>query len=188
MKEIIEKAKEFAFPITPLFDFANEIGQILAEKSGANEDIVMLGTLLMDVKLKQAMSENRVQDHVKMSLEATKEFLKQFKLNEETKEKIYNCVEAHHGNVPYTCKEAEICANADCYKFLHPKGFFVLLSILGKREDDFSKVLDIAEEKLDEKWNIVSLDPVKSELAAYRHILKQFIEEARNPGKTEMVR
>ena len=180
MKEIIEKAKEFAFPITPLFDFANEIGQILAEKSGANEDIVMLGTLLMDVKLKQAMSENRVQDHVKMSLEATKEFLKQFKLNEETKEKIYNCVEAHHGNVPYTCKEAEICANADCYKFLHPKGIFMYIGILSQRyEGDFKKIMSQIEAKLEEKHKILSLDICKKELEDYYQMFRKLFEAAK---------
>jgi hypothetical protein len=76
----------------------------------------------MDLKLGQAFKEGRSQDHVQMSVDAVRVFLDRFDdLDTSKKEKIINCVEAHHKDVPFTCIEAEICANADCYRFLHPK-------------------------------------------------------------------
>ena len=56
-----------------------------------------------------------------MSYDCAKEFLEKNEINSEDSKQILNCVEAHHGKVPYTCIEAEICANADCYRFLTPK-------------------------------------------------------------------
>jgi len=184
MKVIIEKAKEFVEKETKkavrrLFHLANVKGQELAEKLDADKDIVMLGTLLMDVKLKQAMEENRLKDHVKMSLEAAKEFLKQFDLSEETKNKIYNCIEAHHGNVSFICIEAEICANADCYKFLHPKGVLQYIGIMMGRTDDFQEVIANVEKKLEEKHKILSLDICKEELEHYYKMFKELFEKAR---------
>ena len=91
---------------------------------------------------------------------------------------IINCVEAHHGTIPFDSIEAEICANADCYRFIHPKGFFLFLTILGKR-GSFPDALDMAEKKLDEKYNILSLDFCKNELEEVYRGLKSYISMAR---------
>jgi hypothetical protein len=184
MKEVIEKAKELVkeetgHAVRQLFHLANEAGQKLAEKLNADKDIVMLGTLLMDVKLKQAMAEDRIQDHVKMSIETAKKFLSQFDLDEETVKKIINCVEAHHGDKPYICKEAEICANADCYKFLPVSNWLRYITILSKRDKPFEKCLDEAEKKLEEKWKVLSLDICKEELEPHYNLVKQILEKAR---------
>lgn len=135
----------------------------------------------MDIKLGQALKEGRIQDHVKMSVDATREFLEQFDLGKKEKDKILNCVEAHHGTVPYTCLEAEICANADCYRFLHPKGFLVFMHMLGKREGSFEKALRYAEEKLEEKYKIISLDICKKETDEYYRLLKKLINLVKKP-------
>ncbi len=183
-EEIIEKtkklvAKETSQSVMPLFDLANEVGQILAQKLNANKDIILLGTLLMDLKHKQAREEDRISEHVQMSLNASKKFLEQFDLDEETKKKIYNCIEAHHKDVPFMCIEAEICANADCYKFLHPKGVLLYVSILSLRGGSFEESLYNVEEKMDEKWNILSLDICKQELETYYNTFKIYIDKAR---------
>lgn len=184
MKEIIEKAKELVEKekpgaVRPLLDIADWAGQVLAEKLNADKDIVMLGTLFTDIKRKQAVEENRLQDHTKMAIELAKEFLSQFNLDEETKNKIYNCIEAHHGDISYDCIEAEIVANADCYKFLHPKGMLQFIGILSKRHDDFKEVLKDAEAKLEEKHNVLSLDICKKELEPYYHKFKDLFEKAK---------
>jgi metal-dependent HD superfamily phosphatase/phosphodiesterase len=184
MKDIIEKAKELvkvetANAVRPLFAFANETGQKLAEKLNADKDIVMLGTLLMDVKHKQAMKENRLAEHVKMSLETAKEFLSQFELDEEIKNKIYNCVEAHHREVPFICIEAEICANADCYKFLAVRSWMRYITILAERDKPLDECLDHAEEKLEEKWKNLSLDICKEELEPHYNLIKEILAKAR---------
>ncbi|MBT4120672.1 MAG: hypothetical protein HOA57_01980 [Candidatus Magasanikbacteria bacterium] len=182
-KEIIKKARELAYKesgktVLPLFELANKKGQELAEMLEVDKNIVMLGTLFMDLKLKQAMKENRLNEHVQMSLEATKDFLLEFDLDEEIKNKIFNCVEAHHGTVPFESLEAEVCANADCYKFLHPEGIFRYIGILSSRDVDFQEVLNQVEYKTDEKWNILSLDVCKKELEPYYRQFKDLIDKA----------
>ena len=184
MKEIIKKAKELIEKekpgaVRPLLEIADQAGQKIAEKLDANRDIILLGTMFMDLKRNQAIRENKLQEHAKMSLEAAKEFLKQFSLDEGTQEKIYNCIEAHHGDVSYKCIEAEIVANADCYKFLHPKGMLQFIGILTERGNDFRKVLGEAEKKLEEKHNILSLDICKQELEPYYKMFKELFAKAR---------
>lgn len=184
MKEIIEKAEELsrqetADAVRPLFEFATEKGQALAEGLNADKDIVMLGTLFMDIKRKQAVAENREADHIKMGVEVARKFFENFDISEENKQKVYNCIEAHHGDVPFSCIESEISTNADCYKFLHPKGMLHFFSILGSRGQDFSLILDRAEEKLEEKWDILSLDICKEELEPHYKSFKELITKAR---------
>ena len=68
-EEIIKEAKQLAYKeskkeVWSLFELANEQGQTLAEKLHADKNIVLLGTLLMDLKLKQASEEGRLGEHV----------------------------------------------------------------------------------------------------------------------------
>jgi hypothetical protein len=114
-----------------------------------------------------------------MSSEAAQKFIKDFDLDKEKKEKIINCIEAHHGKVEFKCIEAEICANADCYRFVHPRGFFAYLTLLGKRQVDFNECLNQVEYKLDEKHGILTLDICKKELEEYYQTLKKFIDDSR---------
>jgi hypothetical protein len=88
-------------------------------------------------------------------------------------------VEAHHGQVPYTCIEAEICANADCYRFISPKGVLSYLTVLGKRHDDFTICLNEVEKKLDEKYSILSLDLCKQELEPWYQTFKTAIQQSK---------
>ncbi len=75
----------------------------------------------MDLKIGQCIKEGKVAEHVQRSSEAAQEFLQPFDIDKDTFDKVISCVESHHGVNNYFCKEAEICANADCYRFLHPR-------------------------------------------------------------------
>ncbi len=99
-----------------------------------------------------------------MSYEFAKEFLKDYDITEEELDKIMNCIEAHHGGVPFTCIEAEVCANADCYRFIHPIGVFTFAEVLVKRGTDLEEQIKQLKYKLEEKHKIISLDQVKEEL------------------------
>ncbi len=186
MDEIINKARKLALReskegVRPLFGIANKFGQKLAEQFGADKDIVMLGTLFMDIKRKQAQEEGRIDEHIQMGLEVAHEFFGPLQeISKEGKEKIYNCIAAHHGDIPFTCLEAEVCANADCYKFLHPKGIFIFLRILTERGKSLEESLNYLEEKMDEKWKTLSLDACKEELSGYYHDFKRYIALAKN--------
>lgn len=179
-KYALAEIEKFGSPSLVHFEISEKKAIELTEKLGADKKIVQTGVYLMDLKLGQAISENRVAEHVKMSVDAATEFLQKFELDENSKAKILNCVEAHHGKVPFECLEAEICANADCYRFIHPKGFFLYLTILGKRSPIFLECLKSAEDKMDEKYAILSLDICKKELEEYYVTLKKYIVDAKN--------
>ncbi|MBL7156228.1 MAG: hypothetical protein ISS87_01365 [Candidatus Pacebacteria bacterium] len=187
--DIVQEAKKFAqeemekFGMTEapiFFEITEKKGLELAEKLNADKAIVLVGTYLKDVKIGEAFQERRLWEHIKMSVEATKEFLKKFDIDKSTEKKIINCVEAHHTQVPFICKEAEIVANADCYMFLAPKGFFVFLMKSPVIKDlKFSDALNFIEAKLDEKYKILSLDVCKKELEPYYHQFKKLFKSAR---------
>ncbi|MBU1201345.1 MAG: hypothetical protein KJ583_00690 [Nanoarchaeota archaeon] len=184
---IISKAKKWEYEeikknkteLFELFSMTNEVGQLLAEKLKADKDIVMLGTLLMDIKLSECIRLNKVGKHIEMSYEASEKFLDKQKISGDAKEKILNCVEAHHRTKEFTCIEAEVCANADCYKFIHPRGVFSYFKLLGKRLDKFDEVLKQVEQKMDEKHKILSLDVCKEELEGYYATFKELFKRAR---------
>jgi len=161
------------------FDFSLEKALQLSNILGARTDLVSIGAAMMDVKLGQACHEKRIGEHVAMSMRAAKEFLVPFHLPEADEAIVLNAVEAHHGGVPFLSLESEICANADCYKFIHPNGVFIYLTVLGKRLDSFTACIDQVEAKMDEKMRIVSLSAVKEELEPFYKIFKQYFAMSR---------
>lgn len=188
MNNIIEAAKNFALeeiqeygtPYITHLEISRNKALELAKLYSADPFIVEVGAYLMDVKLGQALKEGRIEDHVRMSADATKKFLSQFDIDEARKNKIINCVEAHHQDVPFICREAEICSNADCYRMAHPKGFFGYLMLLGSRNPNFQENLRQAEMKLEEKHGLLTLPECRQELEAHYVTLKALITEAKN--------
>lgn len=143
---------------------AFEKGKELAQYYNADTEIVLIGLYLMDYKLKEARKFGKKQEHVKMATDFAKEFLKNYTITKEENKKIINCIEAHHRKVPFECLEAEICANADCYRFLSSKGILAYLCFLATKFDNLSDILKKILEKMDEKYEILSLDKAKNEL------------------------
>jgi len=173
----LKEIEKFGVPNLVHFEISEKKVIELCEKLNADKTIALTGYYLMDLKLGEAFRLDKIKEHIKMSLDMAKQFLEKFDLDEETKKKIINCIEAHHGGVPFICKEAEICANADAYRFLHPKGFFATLAFMGK-DLGFEKTLKLLNQKIDEKYNILSIDVCKKELAKYYKQLKELIEIA----------
>lgn len=185
---IIKDAYDFAIakksPPKILFEIPHRKADELIQKYGADEMIVKVGLSLMDICVAQSLREERYQDHVAMSVVAAKGFLQQYELSADVQAKIINCIESHHGVKKYACIEAEVCANADCYKFLHPRGFLASFTIFGGRNMNFEDVLDQVEQKIDEKYGVLSLDVCKSELEPHYQAFKQYIVEARVQAST----
>jgi len=167
--------KKYNVPEMTHLDISIDKGIEIANKLGANVDIVKIGVCLMDVKLGQAFHEKRIPEHIKMSSDASKEFLNKFSLDEQTVNNIIACVESHHGKDTFDTLEAEITANADCYRFIFPKGIFFFFTVLGRRfGDDLPKIISTVESKMDEKINIVSLPLVKKELEPIYNNMKSY--------------
>ena len=91
-KYALAEIEKFGLPSLVHFEISEKKAIELAEKLGADKEIVQIGVYLMDLKLGQAASENRVAEHVKMSVDAAAEFLQKFELDEFSKTKILNCV------------------------------------------------------------------------------------------------
>src|SRR3990167_3067298 len=174
-KYAISEIEKFGTPIPVHFEISEKKALELAEILHADKTITHIGICLMDLKLGQALKDNITEQHVQMSSDAANDFLESFDIDDDSKRKIVNCIEAHHGTIPFSCIEAEICANADCYRFIHPKGFFAYLTLLGKRNLSFADCLTVSESKLDEKYGILSLDICKKELDEYHQTLKRYI-------------
>lgn len=175
-----EQMKLFNPDIEILYDLAMAEGIKLAEHYGANIDIVKIGCSFMDCKLPKSQKDGVPSKHIEMSAVKAKEMLEKYNIDDKDKINIVNCVEAHHGTKEYLTIEAEICANADCYKFVHPKGVFAYASLLGRRFNDLDKELEQLEYKLDEKYSIISLDKSKEELEQYYKQFKQMITVAKS--------
>ncbi len=175
----LDEIKKYGSPSLLNFEISFSEGQRLAEALKVDKQIVALGTIFMDLKLGEAHEKHLLQQHAKMSSDAARVFLMEHNLDKSIIDNILNCIEAHHAGIPFICKEAEVCANADCYRFLHPKGVYGYFHLLGNRGMDFSKALKLVENKADEKWNILSLSQCKEELGPYYKTLKKWLHASK---------
>ncbi len=186
MKTIIQKSKELALweikkywsPSIILFEISRKKWIELAEKLWADKEIVEIWTCLMDLKLWEALSRNSISEHITMSMKWAKEFLAKQDITEEKKNLILHCVEAHHGTIPFNSLEAEICANADCYRFLSSVWIFQFIKDLSKRYDNLMPILKHLKKKMDEKHGILSLDICKQELEKSYNVFSENIDNS----------
>lgn len=163
-----------------LYELSLDMGIKLAETYKADVNIVKIAIAMMDSKLPEASYLKTPKKHIEMSSNVTKEILSDIDfLNEDIKENIIKCVEEHHGTKGFFSIESEVVSNADCYKFVHPKGFLYYSSMLGRRFHDFDKELEQLDFKLNEKHNTISLDIVKEELEPYYQFFQKAIDEAK---------
>jgi hypothetical protein len=183
MKDLIKIAREAALeeirkydsPNPVHFDIANRVGQKIAGNMHVDANIVLLGTTLMDFKIGQALSEDRLKEHIFMSKEAVETLLMSHDCPEASLKKILDCIGGHHKTAAWTCSEAEICANADCYRFLTPRGIISFLQQIGKREMNLDDSLAYALSKVEEKWQILSLPQCRQELESNYLLLKKLL-------------
>lgn len=167
LKDSLELAKQYSPNSKGFFDIAFEKAEMLSEIYNADKDIVTVGLSLMDIKIQEAKKKGNIAEHVSMASDFAKEFLKDYDITQNELDKIINCIEAHHGKILYSCIEAEIVANADCYRFIHPIGAFSYMGILINRSDDINDNMKQLEAKQKEKYGIISLDKAKEELENY---------------------
>lgn len=184
-EEILKKVEEAAraeidrYQLPSIFNYetTNQKGLELAQKLGADIFVVELGTRLMDLKLGQAKEQDRLSQHVVMSSEAAVKLLSDSQVERPIIEKVKNCIEGHHKAVPWTCPEAEICANADCYRFLLLPNWLQFLCSLVSREMSFVEAVKYAQQKFEEKLAILSLNEAKKELDSDIKLIRQIIDK-----------
>ena len=181
-KQAINVARKFAYaqsrkygtpPISSV-EYTNEKRQWLAKTLDANKNIVLLGTLLMDCKLGYAKKTGKLPEHQRMSAGIAKKILNQFpQITNEEKKNVLECILQHHGSKEFYSLEAEICCNADCYRFASTKGIMLLMK---DTKDHISrKWVDFLSWKADEKWNALSIPACKKELRPQYRTIKALL-------------
>lgn len=172
--DILELAKQNV-SMPELLELSLKKGEKLSDFYNADKELVSIGICFMDIKLKEALQSGKQKEHMSMAVEFAKNFLNDYNLTKKEIKIIINCIEAHHGTVNFDYIEAEICANADCYIFIHPKGVFSYTGLLVKRGKSLEEQIQQLKSKLEEKYKILSLDQAKMELEEYyRMFLKLF--------------
>ena len=174
-KAALEDINKYGSPPLKLFEISNKAGQKIAKSLKADSQLVMLGTLLMDFKLGEAISQNKLFAHVQMSRDAAEALLMANKLPESKLDIVLNCIDGHHKDIKWKYREAEICANADCYRFLTPNGVISFISDLGRRGMDMQEIKTYCLSKVEEKWEILSLPVCKQELKPNYFLLKKLL-------------
>ncbi len=182
MEDFLIEARKLAYsetdkndtPPVPILNLSTNKGKEIAQKLGANVDIVEAGTLLMDCALGRALKENRREEHVKMSLDLANELLIKSTINEDEKENIRRCILQHHGVDKFYSLESEICCNADCYRFISLKGF--IMQARYGRDMSFEEMVELFKEKVDEKWNAISIPFVREELSPQHKIILEMLK------------
>lgn len=181
MEDFLKEAREFAhiesertgMPAKPHIDLATEMGKKIAKDLGASVEVVEASTLLMDCQLGQAVKEGRLKDHVEMSAIEARKILDKYDISEKDKNNIINSILEHHGVSEFYSLESEITCNADCYRFISVKGFMFAVRYL--RDMPFDDLVKILNEKVEEKWNVVSLEIVKKDLEPQYNSIKSIL-------------
>lgn len=177
LEDVLELARKNMPPVKNHLDISLKKGKMLADEYNADKELVLIGVCLMDIKLGEAHKTSKVSEHVEMASSFAKEYLENYDLTNEEKDKLINCIKAHHGKIPFSCIEAEVCANADCYRFIHPMGVFTYAGVLATRSNDFKDQINKLKYKLNEKYNILSLPKAKEELEEYYKIYSEQFDE-----------
>jgi hypothetical protein len=178
-----QEIAQYGLPTERHYNLSLQKGIELAGKLNADENLVKAGVALMDIKLGYAAKVlNEQPAHVKYCEEFAESLLKEFGVDEPFYSILINCVAAHHKVKtaeynPFGSIEAEIVANADCYRFIHPRGVMSFHATAVKRGLEHDKALNLVESKLDEKYGIMSLPEVKEELEPYYKAFKDILKE-----------
>ncbi|MCA9386025.1 hypothetical protein KC717_05245 [Candidatus Dojkabacteria bacterium] len=184
IKDVIEAANELAYsealdtdlPLVKHIDISTATGLRLAEELGANVDVVEAGTYFMDCMIGQAYKQKKLDKHVEMSRDAAADLMDKIKFDDkDAYTAILKCVEEHHGGVDFHSLESEICCNADCYRFISIEGFISAVRYL--RDMDFEDLVKLLRNKVDEKWNALTLDICKEELEPQYKLINQMFEQ-----------
>jgi len=169
-----EESERTGVPILDVIELANNEGQRLAELKGADKRTVLLGTLLMDAWLGEAMKEGKQPEHAEYCAGKAEELLDRFpEVSPEERENILSCVREHHGGTKFHSIESEICCNADCYRFASIRGMFASLARM--RRMPLTDLNGLLRAKLEEKWKAITIFEVKEELEPEYWKIRDFL-------------
>lgn len=155
IRKICEKRyneRDYQFHIIPIVKNAT----LLAEKLGADKEIVIAGAYLHDIGVSNFSRENCPppdDEHHILGEKETRKILKKLKCSDEFVDKVAHCVLAHRGrrDIEPQTLEAEIIRCADA--MTHFDTFLDLFDFFLKSCGSFEEALKKIESKIDRDWD-----------------------------------
>ena len=181
MKKIDEAAqaesKKYGEPSLYNYKIAIEKAEELAKTYGADIYLSKMACMLMDIKIGECIKNHRQSDHIQESYKFSKELLEKFGADDETKKILLYAVLNHHGTKDHKFDfiEAEICSNADCYRFLTLPGAYNLIRVTSKWGQEHNASIDYCLSKVEEKFNALTLKKAKDDLYPNYEEIKNFL-------------
>ena len=172
----LDEIKQYGLPPLDLFHISEKKAIQLAEKLNLDTDTVIICHACMDIKLGQCAQEWRMKDHVADGISFIQSIAADYHISDDLLDKIVDTIACHHGQVESSSLEAEVCRNADCYRFLDPKGILIYLHSLGGRWTEFMDAVKQVESKMDEKRSLLTLDICKQELEWWYRYMKDILQ------------
>ena len=130
----------------------------ISKRYNHNHNALWLGSYLADLFITEAKDTGDIRKHVPMALRYAKDLVKKHNISDQEADIILEIIETHHGGEQKHI-ESKLYKNADCFKFLHPKGVFHIFSVYyDNSENGFEKAVQYAMFKAEEKFALVDLD------------------------------
>ena len=176
-----EQSEKFGQPAPYYYNIGVEKAEMLAKNTGADVWLCKIGAILMDIKLGDCMANKCVPEHIQKSAEFAEKILTELEVDEKTKQILLDCVKCHHGikDKTYPCIEAEVVANADCYRFLTFAGTYGNILFANSLGLDQNQNIDFCINKIEEKFSVLSLKKAKDDLTENYIKLKKFLNSCK---------
>jgi len=161
-KKLIKKLREELYskpaPGEVLNNITEEKLKKLASQYDHDSESLWIGSNIADLFIFEAKEIGDIKQHVPMAVKYAKKVIKDNNISKDKAEIILELIKTHHGGEQKHI-ESKLYKNADCFKFLHPKGVFHMFSIFyDNDEKSFAKAIQYSMFKVEEKYGLVDLD------------------------------
>ena len=174
MKKQTQKNKSPAWQLTRI---AVCKGSELAKRHGVDESIVLISLYLSHCVFSPVWKGKVQKNHMKLSADFAKAYIKKWKIDEEDKKIILDSIAKHHDK-NFKEKTAEIVRNAKCFKFVTVKGALVFLHELGRRKENYDNAVMMVLKKARQKQRLLSIpDCIKEGNRNVEEIRKMFASD-----------
>lgn len=152
-----------------LLEFANKY-------QNHDHQALWIGSYLSDMYITEAIKVGDINKHVPMAIDRAKALIKEENINNNQAEIIFEIISTHHGGEQKHI-ESKLFKNADCFKFLMPRGVFHIFGAMYGRSTNtdpqakFKEAMQYTMYKVEEKIALVDLDEatIKEAQELYDH-------------------
>ena len=141
----------------------DKLKALVARYPDHNSHALWIGAYLADMFITEAIATGDITKHVPMALDYAKKLIEEERIARPDAEIILELIATHHGG-KQKFLESKLFKNADCFKFLLPRGVFHIFGAMHGRSDEidpskkFGEAMQYAMFKVEEKFRLVDLD------------------------------